>query len=56
MDFRLDEEQLELQETARRFCAARFELQGNARREGLPIDRATWREMAELGVFALLLP
>ena len=33
MDFRLDEEQLELQDTVRRFCAARFALERIAQRE-----------------------
>jgi len=54
MDFRLDEAQLELQDTVRRFCAARFAPERIAGRDGQPIDRAAWREMAELGVFGLL--
>src|SRR5262245_11726091 len=56
MDFRLDEEQLELQDTVRRFCAARFAPERIAQREGRPIDRAAWRELAELGVLGLLVP
>lgn len=56
MDFRLDEQQLELQDSVRRFCAARFGREALARREGQPIDRRSWREMAELGVFSLLVP
>jgi alkylation response protein AidB-like acyl-CoA dehydrogenase len=56
MDFRLDEEQLELQDTVRRFCAARFAAERIAERDGQPIDRAAWRELAGLGVFGLLLP
>ena len=56
MDFRLDEEQLELQDTVRRFCADRFGPERIAAREGQPIDRAAWRELAELGVFGLLAP
>lgn len=56
MDFRLDEQQLELQDTVRRFCAARFGVEDLARRDGQMIDRGTWREMAELGVFAVLVP
>jgi alkylation response protein AidB-like acyl-CoA dehydrogenase len=56
MDFRLDEEQLELKETVRRFCATRFALEGIAERENRAVDRAAWREMAALGVFALLVP
>src|SRR5262245_65206303 len=56
MEFRLDEEQLELQDTVRRFCAARFPAQRIAERERRPLDRTTWRELAELGVFGLLVP
>jgi len=56
MDFRLDEQQLELRDTVARFCAARFSLERIAQRDGQRIDRSTWREMAELGVFALLVP
>ena len=54
MDFRLDDEQLELQDTVRRFCAARFPAERIAERDGQPLDRTAWRELAELGVFALL--
>jgi alkylation response protein AidB-like acyl-CoA dehydrogenase len=56
MDFRLDEQQLELQATVRRFCEARFAPARIREREGRPVDPAAWREMAELGVFALLVP
>jgi alkylation response protein AidB-like acyl-CoA dehydrogenase len=56
MDFRLDEQQLELQATVRRFCEARFAPSRIREREGRSVDPATWREMAELGVFALLVP
>jgi alkylation response protein AidB-like acyl-CoA dehydrogenase len=54
MDFRLDEEQLGLQDTARRFCAERFPLERIAERDGRSVDRAAWREMGELGVFGPL--
>ncbi|TMA34357.1 MAG: acyl-CoA dehydrogenase [Deltaproteobacteria bacterium] len=54
MEFRLDEEQLALQDTVRRFCAARFPFERIAERDGRRVDRAAWREMAELGVFGLL--
>jgi len=54
MDFRLDEEQLGLQDTVRRLCADRFAPERIAEREGQPIDRAAWRALAELGVFGLL--
>ena len=56
MDSRLDDEQLELQGTVRRFCEARFALERIAQREGQPTDRGAWRELAELGVFGLLVP
>ena len=56
MEFRLDEGQVALQETVARFCAARVPLDLVAGREGEPLDRATWQEMAGLGVFGLLLP
>jgi alkylation response protein AidB-like acyl-CoA dehydrogenase len=56
MDFRLDEEQLALQDTVRRFCAARFAPERIAQREGQPLDRTAWRELAGLGVFGLLVP
>ncbi|MGH2667576.1 MAG: acyl-CoA dehydrogenase family protein, partial [bacterium] len=56
MEFRLDDEQRELQETIRRFCEARFAPARIRDREGRPVDRAAWREMADLGVFALLAP
>jgi alkylation response protein AidB-like acyl-CoA dehydrogenase len=35
MDFRLDDEQLELQDTVRRFCAARF-ARADRERDGQP--------------------
>jgi alkylation response protein AidB-like acyl-CoA dehydrogenase len=56
MDFRLDEEQLGLQDTVRRFCADRFAPERIAERDGQPVDRKAWRELAELGVFGLLAP
>jgi alkylation response protein AidB-like acyl-CoA dehydrogenase len=56
MDFRLDEEQLELQDSVRRFCATRFAPSRLAERDGRPIDPDAWREMAALGVFAMLVP
>ena len=56
MDFRLDDEQLELQGTVRRLCESRFTLERIAQRDGQPTDRGAWRELAELGVFGLLVP
>lgn len=56
MEFRLDDEQLALQDTVLRFCAARFPLDRIREREGGRLDRAAWRELAGLGVFSLLVP
>jgi alkylation response protein AidB-like acyl-CoA dehydrogenase len=56
MDFRLDEAQVALQDTVRRFCADRFPLDRVAEREGRPTDRTVWKELGALGVFGLLLP
>src|SRR5512145_879145 len=55
MEFRLDGEQRELQDTLRRFCAARFPSERIAQREA-NVDRSAWREMAELGVFGVFAP
>ncbi len=56
MEFRLDSGQVELQQTVARFCADRFPLDAVAAREGAGTDRATWHQMAGLGMFGLLLP
>jgi alkylation response protein AidB-like acyl-CoA dehydrogenase len=56
MEFALDAGQLELQQTVARFCADRVPLDTIAAREGVPVDRAAWRDMAALGVFGLLVP
>jgi alkylation response protein AidB-like acyl-CoA dehydrogenase len=56
MEFRLDEAQVGLQDTVRRFCADRFPLDRVAEREGRPVDRAVWNELAGLGVLGLLAP
>lgn len=59
MDFRLDEEQLELQGAVRRFCAARFGAErlaqrAQARDEGEGGVASAWRELADLGAFSVL--
>lgn len=54
MEFRLDEAQIELQETISRFCDDRFPLDRVGAREREPLDRSAWRGMAELGVFSLM--
>ena len=52
MEFRLDDGQVELQQTVARFCADRFPLDGLAEREGAPVDRArlgaSWRSIGRL--------
>ena len=54
MEFRLDEEQQGLQDTVRRFCAARFPSERIAERCAEGVDRKAWRELAELGMFGVL--
>ena len=56
MDFRLDEEQLELRDTVRRLCGDRFALDGLGRRETGRLDRDAWRALGDLGAFAMLRP
>jgi len=56
MDFRLDEEQTALQDAVRRCCAARYRREELGRREGRSVDRDDWRALADLGVFAVLVP
>jgi len=56
MDFRLDEAQLELRDTVRRLCADRFGREDLTRRSGGRVDRDAWRALADLGLFAVLLP
>jgi len=56
MEFQLDDEQRELQETVRRLCEERFAPARIREREGRPVDRADWRALADLGVFALRVP
>ena len=54
MEFRLDEGQVELQGTVARFCADRLPVDGIVAREGAPLDRTVWKDLAELGVLGLL--
>jgi len=56
MEFRLDDARVELQRTVAQFATARFPLESIVAREGESIDGATWRELASLGLFGLLLP
>ena len=54
MEFRLDAGQVELQQTVDRFFADRFPLDGLVEREGAPVDRDAWSEMAAMGVLGLV--
>jgi alkylation response protein AidB-like acyl-CoA dehydrogenase len=61
VDFRLDDEQRALQETVASYCASRYPIDGVAER---PVGGAGsgsssetgWKELAQLGVFSLLVP
>lgn len=54
MEFRLDDGQVDLQQTVARFCADRFPHDTIVEREGAPLDRARWAELADLGVLDVL--
>ena len=56
MDFRVDEDQQALQEAVRSFCDGQVGHDRLPTLEGLGYDEALWKELAELGVFALRLP
>jgi alkylation response protein AidB-like acyl-CoA dehydrogenase len=56
MEFRLSEDQLELQQAVRKFCVGTLAIGGVAERtEGFG-GRSSWRALADLGVFGLLVP
>ena len=55
MDFRLDDDQLALQDGVGQFCRDRYPLDGLATRTA-GVDRAAWTDLADLGVFSLLPP
>lgn len=54
MDFRLDEDQVDLQQTVARLFEDLYPLDSIHEREGAPVDRRAWRALADLGVFGLL--
>ena len=54
MEFGLDPGQVELQQTVERFFADRFPLDGVGAREGAPVDRGTWGDLAAMGLFGLV--
>ncbi|MCU0270630.1 MAG: acyl-CoA/acyl-ACP dehydrogenase [Acidimicrobiales bacterium] len=57
MDFELSDDQVALQEGLRSFCQGRLPMAAVRELEATGgIDRALWRELAEMGVFALRLP
>jgi alkylation response protein AidB-like acyl-CoA dehydrogenase len=56
MDFRVSEDQEALQAGIRTFCEGRVPLDALAGLAGKPVDRGLWRELAEMGVFALRRP
>jgi len=58
VDFRLDDQQLALQQTVADFCAARYPLGEIARRPlaGTGSDPSAWAELCDLGVTTILVP
>ncbi len=56
MDFRVNEDQEALRDGLRSFCEGRFPLDQLGALATKPFNRAVWRELAEMGVFALRLP
>jgi alkylation response protein AidB-like acyl-CoA dehydrogenase len=56
MDFRLDDQQLALQDGVRGFCARRWPLEQLGVREGRPVDRSDWRALGDLGVLGVMTP
>lgn len=56
MEFRLDDDQVDLQQTVARFFEDRFPLATVAEREGAALDRSAWTALADLGIFGLLVP
>jgi alkylation response protein AidB-like acyl-CoA dehydrogenase len=56
MHFELTADQVALQEGMRNFCAGRFTIDAVRALSDVAVDRESWRELAEMGVFALRLP
>ena len=57
MDFRFDDEQVALRDAIRALCQQHFALVRRRRlAEATAADAATWRALADMGVFGMLLP
>jgi alkylation response protein AidB-like acyl-CoA dehydrogenase len=56
MNFSLNDDQLALQQGIRDFCEREFPLDALGAREKAPVARERWKQLAEMGVFALRLP
>jgi alkylation response protein AidB-like acyl-CoA dehydrogenase len=56
MNFSLDEDQVALQQGIRAFCEQEFPVDGLAALEKTPVTRERWKQLADMGVFALRLP
>lgn len=56
MDFRVDEDQLALQEGIRSFCEGRVGIDQIRELENEGFEKELWSELAEMGVFGLRLP
>lgn len=56
MEFRLDEEQLDLQAAVDALCRGRFPFEEVREHAEESLDRARWRDLADLGVFSLSAP
>ena len=57
MDFELSEDQVALVDGIRSLLQGRFDIESVRAVEGTTgVDRAAWRELAETGVFSLVLP
>ncbi len=54
MDFRLDDDQLALQESVRGFCRERWPLDRIAERDTGALDREGWRALLDLGVVSVM--
>ena len=56
MDFRFDDEQVALRDAIRALCQQHFPVANIGDREATAADTVTWRALADMGVFGLLLP